>query len=376
MASEFFEEQSISSRKKKDIVVKYFNAWANIIGSQLHALDDQRLCYADLYAGRGCYLDGTESIPLTILRISTKSEMLKEHLVTIFNDVNREYAEELNAAILDLPDIGLLKNEPEVFCGAVDRNLAEKLSQSKLIPTLLFLDPWGYKGISLELLRAVLKDWGCDIIFFFNYNRINSALGNPGVQDHMNDLFGIDDAEALREELDGAPPSVRESRILEHMKHVIRFAGARHSLAFRFANEKGERTSHYLLFATKHARGKRVMIDIMAKSGWLDEAGFPILEFTPAGKQLGLFSAASRRMETLMKSLIGQFHRRTLTVSEIIDSHDSDVPYVVRNYKDTLREMEQKGRITVEPPADERRVRLGVVTLPDNCRIHFICSEL
>jgi three-Cys-motif partner protein len=62
-------------------------------------------------------------------------------------------------------------------------------SQMRLIPTLFFVDPWGYKGLTLQLINSVLKNWGCDAIIFFNYNRINRGLSNPAVQAHMNALF-------------------------------------------------------------------------------------------------------------------------------------------------------------------------------------------
>jgi len=39
--------------------------------------------------------------------------------------------------------------------------------------------------------------WGCDCVFFFNYNRINAGINNPGVKKHMDALFGEERADAL-----------------------------------------------------------------------------------------------------------------------------------------------------------------------------------
>ena len=58
------------------------------------------------------------------------------------------------------------------------------------MPILAFIDPWGYKGLTLRLVDAFLKDWGCDCLFFFNYGRINAGLSNPMVHAHMAALFG------------------------------------------------------------------------------------------------------------------------------------------------------------------------------------------
>jgi three-Cys-motif partner protein len=89
-------------------------------------------------------------------------------------------------------------------CGVLSE-MVKQFASVKLVPTLFFLDPWGYKGLSLQIVNAVLKDWGCDCIFFFNYNRINMGLTNPAVQEHMNALFGEKRADQLRTELEGFP---------------------------------------------------------------------------------------------------------------------------------------------------------------------------
>ena len=76
-----------------------------------------------------------------------------------------------------------------------------------LVPTLLFVDPWGYKGLSLNLIDSVLKNWGCDCIFFFNYNRINMGLNNENVKEHMDALFGEQRANELRHKLSPLLPA-------------------------------------------------------------------------------------------------------------------------------------------------------------------------
>lgn len=50
-------------------------------------------------------------------------------------------------------------------------------------------DPFGYKGLSWALIRSVIKDWGSDCVFFFNYSRINAGINNPIVNEHMEALF-------------------------------------------------------------------------------------------------------------------------------------------------------------------------------------------
>ena len=83
------------------------------------------------------------------------------------------------------------------------------------MPTFLFVDPFGYKGLSLQLVQSVIKDWGCDCVFFFNYNRINMGLTNPAIAPHMVALFGQERLAELRTQVKGADSATRENAIME-----------------------------------------------------------------------------------------------------------------------------------------------------------------
>ena len=91
-------------------------------------------------------------------------------LITIFNDKNNKNIELLEAAIGNLEGISSLKHKPELYDDEVGDELVKELEQTHFIPTLFFVDPYGYKGLSLRLIGALIKDWGCDCVFFFNYN--------------------------------------------------------------------------------------------------------------------------------------------------------------------------------------------------------------
>src|ERR1700730_14994058 len=96
----------------------------------------------------------------------------------------------------------------------VDDQIPESFEKKHLVPTFFFIDPWGFKGLSLKLVHSVLKDWGCDCVFFFNFNRINMSLTNPLVRRHMNELFGEEKADGLREEIAGTHGITRERAVL------------------------------------------------------------------------------------------------------------------------------------------------------------------
>jgi three-Cys-motif partner protein len=83
----------------------------------------------------------------------------------------------LEAAIKSLPGIDTLKYPPRVMNQEIGTEIVKRFEEMRLVPTLFFVDPWGYKGLSLQLVNAVVKDWACECVFFFNYNRIKGRVG-------------------------------------------------------------------------------------------------------------------------------------------------------------------------------------------------------
>ena len=145
----FFDESSEQSQVKSVIVSKYFWAWARvIIGAQNSRPQnaDKRIAYIDLFAGPGRYSDGTTSTPLLILEKAIAHDVLRQRLVTIFNDKDEENTASLSEAIRQLPGVDTLRHTPQVDTREVGENIVKMFEVMKLIPTLFFVDPWGYKG--------------------------------------------------------------------------------------------------------------------------------------------------------------------------------------------------------------------------------------
>ncbi len=169
----FFDELREQSLIKAAIVRDYFWAWAKvIIGAQKKYKTGDTIAYIDLFSGPGRDKAGKMSTPLLILETAVQDSDMAERLVTIFNDKDGENSRSLEKAIEQLPGIEHLKHKPLVMNESVGTEIVAMFAKMKLVPTLFFVDPWGYKGLTLKLINSVLKDWGCDCILFFNYNRI------------------------------------------------------------------------------------------------------------------------------------------------------------------------------------------------------------
>ena len=354
MDEEFFDDPTEQSRVKADIVQKYFWVWAQVVGSAARARGG-KVAYVDLFSGPGRYKDGTKSTPLLVLERAIGDPKIRGILVTVFNDAKAEFCEALKRNIAGLPGIDSLTHQPQVFNLQVGAEMARVFSQTSMVPTLAFCDPFGYKGLSLGLIRAFVKDWGCDAIFFFNYNRVNMGLKNPLVEDHMNALFGRERAEKLRDALNGLRPHERVTAVVDALTEALGDAGAGYVLPFCFGKGTMTHPSHYLVFATKHIKGYDIMKGIMAKESSSAEQGVPCFGYCPADGQFPALFEYGRPLDELAGRLMERFAGCSLTMDDIYRQHNVGTPYMSHNYKEVLAKLEAEGKVRADPSAEKRR---------------------
>jgi three-Cys-motif partner protein len=366
----FFDETSEQSLVKMTIVSKYFWAWAKVLIPTVKK-HGGKLAYLDLFSGPGRYKDGTKSTPIRVLEKAIEEPDFCEMLIAMFNDRDDVNVQSLQSAIDVLPGIEKLRYRPVVKHNEVGSEMVKMFEKMRLVPTFFFVDPWGYKGLSLKLVNAVLKDWGCDCVFFFNYNRVNMGLGNAYVEEHMDALFGKQRAQELRPRLESLSTVDRELAIIEELCNALGASSGRYVLPFRFRNAHGNRTSHHLIFVSKHFRGYEIMKGIMAKESSCHDQGVPSLEYNPADRKYRLLFELSRPLDDLEAILLSDFAGRTATVKEVYENHNVGRQYIKKNYKDVLTKMEADGQIVADPPAAKRRCQNGVVTFADSVRVTF-----
>lgn len=358
-AAKFFSAQAGPSGVKARIVSKYFLTWANIIATQ-NVISKERIAYFDLFSGPGRYKDGNASTPLMVLTDALKNPRLRDSLVAVFNDEDDEHTSTLQKEIDRLPSIDQLKHKPSVLKATIDQSVADHFRSRRLIPAFFFIDPFGYKGLTASLIRAVIKDPASECVFFFNYSRITGGINNPRVRNHMEALFGRENLADLKERIK-KPFAQREKLILEHLAKSMKDAGAKHVMSFRFVKGK-KRVTHHLVFVTKHPLGYEKK-DIMAKESTRSNQGVPLYEYAPRTAYFGdLFHTA---LDELEDELTVFFKGRRITMVEVYHQHNLDRPYVANNYKKALDNLERAGRITCSKP--QRRAN----TFADDIRCIF-----
>jgi len=373
----FFGKQTAASKVKSEVVLNHFDSWSNIVIGQAAKLG-QNIAYMDLYCGPGIYDNGAKSTPILVLekaieKAATKPAIAK-HLVTIFNDKKAKSVETLEAEVKKLTGLTNLKNPPIFLNEKVNKDTEGYFAKIR-IPTLTFLDPFGYMGLTRGLIEAVVtKTWGCDCIFFFSYSSINRALSAKGYfTEHMESLFGTDRAAALEAKMqsikgsDSGEPREREAIILDALTSALEELNKGNMFVRTFRFKKGKRTSHMLVFVTTHPTGFRVMTDIMANAGHVNDKGIP--HFTHYDNPPPKIQLFYPEIDKLREDLCKHYAGKKMTMLEIFLDHRQ---YTAGNYKDILNELEDEKLITVDPPANTRRMGTnGRRTFKDEALVTF-----
>uniref|UniRef100_Q01S55 GMT-like wHTH domain-containing protein n=1 Tax=Solibacter usitatus (strain Ellin6076) TaxID=234267 RepID=Q01S55_SOLUE len=348
----FDEEPRDSSRVKRQIVTEYFGYYMNVM-----ARDGRSPGYVDLFAGPGKYGSGEESIPILICKQVAANERLRNKVKLWFNEGDPELYKKLQENIAAIPKIDSFAHPPRITNRIISRAFAPQLSGMRT-PSFIFVDPCGYKGVSLKLIASALQPFGNDCIFFFNYNRVNMKLSYELMNESVNSFFEAERAERVRSEIRGLEsPKAREQIILAAVTTALKEQVHAYCLTFGFRTREGGGTSHHLVYATKDVRALNQMKVIYLKASSDKRDGVGSLDYDPRdaeSTELCLFSP----LDEVRERVLGVFAGRALTFDDLI-SEETETTFTKSAYRNVLLELEEEKRVTMDPPAEDRRFRPG-----------------
>jgi hypothetical protein len=171
----------------------------------------------------------------------------------------------------------------------------------------------------------------------------------------MAALFCEERAELLRQKLEKLSPEDREICIVEELCDALGENKKRYVLPFGFKNDSGTRTSHHLIFVSKHPLGYGIMKEIMANESSLHEQGVPSFQYSPADKRFPLLFESNRPLDDLGEMLLAQYAGQILPMKNIYEKHNVGRRFIAKNYKDALKSLEVKKAIACNPPSSKRK---------------------
>ena len=332
--------------------------------------------YVDLFCGPGKYNDNKPTTPIQIIQSTLQDPTLRKRMYFLFNDNNPENIEALKKFISEVDTLDALRGRISYNTQTVDNHIGNQIKIPSAMPILSFVDPFGYKGITIELVNKLIKNPGSDCIFFFNYNRINMALSsNTKFDEHLKDLFGSMRMDTLKQALSRLPSAQREPMVLRALTEALTENRANYVLPFKFYSTEILRTSHYIIFVTKHPTACQIMKQIMYTNSAKDQDGIATFSFkdshnfSSSYEQMTLFDTP---LKTLQTKLLRDYSGAQVSVKSICALIENDFSnhYVSKNVKDALKKLECTGKLTVVSGRTQK-MRNGELTMPDNAIIKF-----
>ncbi len=352
----FFEKQTLSSRVKANIVSEYFPKYCKIIVKK-HM--PERIGYFDLFSGPGMYEDGNYSTPLLIAQNCKNDELLRQKVWMVFNDI--EHSEQLKKNFLNYFPEGTFNFNPHFGHSAVgeSKEIDEFITRNPMknrvneCPSVLFIDPFGYKGIDTNVLSKFLNYWGNELFIFINTKRINPALENEKFEPLMRCLFP--------QTYDTLKTIVRNKKnVSERLQFIIdnlgneykkQLGGNVYYTAFKFQEEDIETTSHFILHLTKSKRGfdliKQIYNDFANVGTIFDGVNTYTFDVKKIVNPIeDLFDVASENIDLLKEKLYTTYKGRNISALKLFEEHQQKELYCRKHYTEALRRLYNEGKLS------------------------------
>ncbi len=375
----FFNNQTPSSKIKAKIISEYFPQYCKIILSK----PQYKIGYVDLFAGPGVYNDGNLSTPILIAKNCAKDQLLRESVWFIFNDNKHcaTLAENFNKHLSEVN----FKFKPEFKSKTVGEDegintfLRRKYVDSNgknIMPTVLFIDPFGYKGVNTNNLAEFLKQWGNEIFLFLNTKKINWATQIGKFDDLMNELFPTSINKIRADRKYKLTVTERLNLIIENLAQEYRnvLGSDIFYTAFRFQEEDSEATSHYVIHFTKSTRGydliKQVYDEFDNVGATLENDG----TYTFDAKKLDtennlLFDTDDLNIENLYSMILEKYSGSTITAYDLYEEFQPKNRYSRRHYTLALRKLTADNKV-ISTFTDNSN-HLVSVLISRTCKLQF-----
>ena len=370
----FFKTQTPSSRIKANIVAEYFPQYCRILLKS----QQPQIMYLDLFAGPGIYEDGSHSTPLLIAKTCASDQMLRPKVFLLFND--NQYSEQLKANFHAHYPLGTFQYEPRFGNKTVGEDdkiegyLTKAILKPNPCPTLLFFDPWGYKGINTLILAKFLSNWGNEIFLFVNIKRIHAAIENEKFDELMLSLFPTTIDKLRHDRKYTANVHERLTLIMENLADEFKTAvgGQLYHCAFKFQEEDSKATSHFIIHFTKHPKGfelvKQIYYDFDNIGAALEKDGVYTFDAKKMDSSTG-FDFGDSNVELLSQQLENKYQGKTIVARKLFDEHHPTTKYCGSHYAKTLRYMVGIGKINATF-TDEKSHKVSVL-LNEHCILKF-----
>lgn len=351
-APTFYTSPSNELEVRSNIVLKYFQKWANYTIKKIESEQlEEKFAFVDLCAAWK-KADHQIAIGTKVLQFAVKNTTLRNMLTTVFNDCDTTAIADLTGEWTAIDLIETLHFAPSINYSDVDDNLKHHLATIQSLPMLILIDLWNYEGIDLSFIQTLVKQKKADCLLTFDYQSILQKINKKGNANQIERIFGKKRAQLLQEKLKKTRSAYKKEQwiLKAFLETLQKKLGKKipQPLHFKFFDSKNK-TSHYLFFITQNEYAYTLMREILCQESQIIEDGIGNLSYNPnKGKQLHISSPTLfGSMFHLEQELLSTYRSQTLQLIDLYTNHNWGRSLIKKNYIDALLNLEKKNKVTI-----------------------------
>ena len=327
------------TKAKHEILRGYLGAWFPILGSRI-----PKIVYIDGFCGPGRYKGGEEGSPIIAVKEAMKNSLIlaNSEVIFLFIDERQDRIEHLKSelSLLNPPKNFHLDPRVNEFENTLTQIL-DGLDQTgrQLAPTFAFVDPFGFKGASFELMHRLLGNQRTEVFINIMVNDINRFATHPDatIRDHIKNLLG-----ATESEINNVVSS--SDRVLA-FRQLYQNKLRQHARFVRFfeMRDYNNNVIYYLFFASNHPLGHAKMKEAFWRID--NQNGFKFSDQTdPNQPVLFEIDPAINLAREIKQHFLGAIKLAEEVINYVVD----DTAYTESHCKKALVHLESNSEISVE----------------------------
>ena len=349
---------------KHEILRLYLSAWFPILG--IGTARD--LYYFDGFSGPGEYTSGEPGSPLIALDAASKvSHSLPSSVHFVFSELDGPRANHLSQLLSNTPRPShfLVDVRSEVpFDAVISEYLGELEAMEDTPPLFVFIDPFGWTGFPMKLVRRILKLPRAEVLINFMYEEINRFIAREGQDANFDDLFGCNDWVQIIGERD---PRRRNQLLWQLYDTQLRsLGGAKYVRSFEMRNDS-DLVDYYLFYGTGHIRGLEKMKEAMWR---VDPSGRFRFSDATNPSQIALFGDRPD-FALLERLVVERFAGPPVRYGDVRDFVVCETPYIESHCKKVLHDKEMADYPSLRVSEAQHGRRRGAFNDP-NLLLEFI----
>lgn len=345
---------------KHAILQRYLGAWLPILSNG----GFPEIAYIDAFAGPGSYSGGEDGSPIIALKaMMAHKTPIRARCRFDFIELDADRAIALKdrvesvCAELGKPSNLRVKIHNESFEGAY-QEIRNSLPVNANVPTLAFIDPFGWTGLPFSIVSEILHRPHCEVLVNFMFEEINRFLDHPDQTKNFDDLFGSPEWRICAS-LSGTS---RNQCIRDAYSKRLR-TQAKYVRYFEMKNRR-DSTDYFLFFASNDIQGLKKMKEAMWK---VDEGGAFSFSDATDPTQLVMFTAEPH-FQALKQAIVSRFSGETVSIEEVENFVVAETAFRETHLRrPILQPMEAAGELTIVRAKEGRRKG----TFPEKTRLSF-----